>query len=199
MSIIPIIASYLIGSINFAYIVAKFKNINIQEIGSGNPGSSNVMRALGKKYTVIVLTGDLFKGIAPFLIFGSELETLIYASISVIGHCFPIFYGFKGGKGVATYLGTIIGYIVFLAPDLGFLFWEIAIIFGFIVLYFGIFFIFRISAISSLITCSVGALYVIFQSPQTSIVWFQIFILLLIFYQHRANLLRLSKGDENKF
>tara|TARA_Y100000591_G_scaffold328266_1_gene354421 strand:- start:695 stop:1294 length:600 start_codon:yes stop_codon:yes gene_type:complete len=199
MSIIPIIASYLIGSINFAYIVAKFKNINIQEIGSGNPGSSNVMRALGKKYAVIVLTGDLFKGIAPFLIFGSELETLIYASISVIGHCFPIFYGFKGGKGVATYLGTIIGYIVFLAPDLGFLFWEIAIIFGFIVLYFGIFFIFRISAISSLITCSVGALYVIFQSPQTSIVWFQIFILLLIFYQHRANLLRLSKGDENKF
>ena len=199
MSIIPIIASYLIGSINSAYIVAKFKNINIQEIGSGNPGSSNVMRALGKKYAVIVLTGDLFKGIAPFLIFGSELETLIYASISVIGHCFPIFYGFKGGKGVATYLGTIIGYIVFLAPDLGFLFWEIAIIFGFIVLYFGIFFIFRISAISSLITCSVGALYVIFQSPQTSIVWFQIFILLLIFYQHRANLLRLSKGDENKF
>tara|TARA_B100000674_G_scaffold433015_1_gene391179 strand:+ start:200 stop:799 length:600 start_codon:yes stop_codon:yes gene_type:complete len=199
MSIVPVIVSYLIGSINFAYIVAKFKNINIQEIGSGNPGSSNVMRALGKKYAVIVLTGDLFKGIAPFLIFGSELETLIYASISVIGHCFPIFYGFKGGKGVATYLGTIIGYIVFLAPDLGFLFWEIAIIFGFIVLYFGIFFIFRISAISSLITCSVGALYVIFQSPQTSIVWFQIFILLLIFYQHRANLLRLSKGDENKF
>ena len=110
MSIVPVIASYLIGSINFAYIVAKFKNINIQEIGSGNPGSSNVLRALGKKYAIIVLVGDLFKGIAPFLIFGGELETLIYASLAVIGHCFPIFYGFKGGKGVATYLGTVIGY-----------------------------------------------------------------------------------------
>lgn len=199
MSIVPVIASYLIGSINFAYIVAKFKNINIQEIGSGNPGSSNVLRALGKKYAIIVLVGDLFKGIAPFLIFGGELVTLIYASLTVIGHCFPIFYGFKGGKGVATYLGTIIGYIVFLAPDLGFLFWEIALIFGFIALYFGIFFIFRISAISSLITCSVGALYVIFQSPEIYIVGFQVFILLLIFYQHRENLSRLSKGDENKF
>ena len=108
-----------------------FKNINIQEIGSGNPGSSNVLRALGKKYAIIVLVGDLFKGIVPFLIFGGELETLIYASLAVIGHCFPIFYGFKGGKGVATYLGTVIGYIIFLAPDLGFLFWEIALIFGF--------------------------------------------------------------------
>ena len=199
MSIVPVIASYLIGSINFAYIVAKFKNINIQEIGSGNPGSSNVLRALGKKYAIIVLVGDLFKGIAPFLIFGAELEILIYASLAVIGHCFPIFYGFKGGKGVATYLGTVIGYIVFLAPDLGFLFWEIALIFGFIALYFGIFFIFRISAISSLFTCSVGALYVIFQSPEIYIVGFQLFILLLIFYQHRENLSRLSKGDENKF
>ena len=199
MSIVPVIASYLIGSINFAYIVGKIKNINIQEIGSGNPGSSNVLRALGKKYAIIVLVGDLFKGIVPFLIFGAELETLIYSSLAVIGHCFPIFYGFKGGKGVATYLGTVIGYIVFLAPDLGFLFWEIALIFGFIALYFGIFFIFRISAISSLFTCSVGALYVIFQSPEIYIVGFQVFILLLIFYQHRENLSRLSKGDENKF
>ena len=199
MSIVPVIVSYLIGSINFAYIVAKFKNINIQEIGSGNPGSSNVLRALGKKYAVLVLLGDLFKGIAPFLIFGVESITFIYASIAVIGHCFPIFYGFKGGKGVATYLGTVIGYIVFLAPDMGFLFWKIALIFGFILLYFGIFFIFRISAISSLITCSVGALYVIFQSPEIYIAGFQLFILLLIFYQHRENLSRLSKGDENKF
>ena len=199
MSIVPIIFSYLIGSINFAYIVAKFKNINIQEIGSGNPGSSNVLRALGKKFAVLVLVGDLFKGIAPFLIFGIEFETLIYSFFSVIGHCFPIFYGFKGGKGVATYLGTVIGYIIFLAPDLGFLFWEIVIIFGFIILYFGIFMIFRISAVSSLITCSIGALYIISQSPEIYIIGFQLFILLLIFYQHRENLLRLSKGDENKF
>ena len=65
MSIVPVIASYLIGSINFAYIVAKFKNINIQEIGSGNPGSSNVLRALGKKYAIIVLVGDCLLYTSP--------------------------------------------------------------------------------------------------------------------------------------
>ena len=157
MSIIAVIISYLIGSINFAYIVAKFKKINIKEIGSGNPGSSNVLRALGKKYAVIVLIGDLFKGFSPFLIFGAELQTLFYSSLAVIGHCFPIFYRFRGGKGVATYLGMVIGYIVFIATDLGFFLWEIVVIFGFVLIYFGIFFIFRISAISSLITCSIAA------------------------------------------
>mgnify|MGYP005705140853 FL=1 len=199
MSIIAVIVSYLIGSINFAYIVAKFKKINIKEIGSGNPGSSNVLRALGKKYAVIVLIGDLLKGFTPFLIFGAELQTLFYSSLAVIGHCFPIFYRFRGGKGVATYLGMVIGYIVFLATDLGFFLWEIVLIFGFVLIYFGIFFIFRISAISSLITCSIGAFLIIFQTSDTFIIGIQISILLLIFFQHRENLSRLSKGDENKF
>jgi glycerol-3-phosphate acyltransferase PlsY len=189
----------LIGSINFAYLVAKYKKINIQEIGSGNPGSSNVLRALGKNYAIVVLLGDLFKGVVPFLLFGIQTESIIYGVMAAIGHCFPIFYKFKGGKGVATYLGTVVGYIIFLAPDLDIVFWQFFLILGFVVLYFGIFYIFRISAISSLITCTVGSLYIIFQESTVLITASQVLIVVLIFYQHRENLSRLSKGDENKF
>ena len=199
MNIVAVIVSYLIGSINFAYLVAKYKKINIQEIGSGNPGSSNVLRALGRNYAIVVLLGDLFKGVVPFLLFGIQTESIIYGVMAVVGHCFPIFYKFKGGKGVATYLGTVVGYIIFHAPDLDIVFWQFFFILGFVVLYFGIFYIFRISAISSLITCTVGSLYIIFQESTVLITASQILIVVLIFYQHRENLSRLSKGDENKF
>ena len=199
MNIVAVIFCYLIGSINFAYLVAKYKKINIQEIGSGNPGSSNVLRALGKNYAIVVLLGDLFKGVVPFLLFGIQTESIIYGVMAVVGHCFPIFYKFKGGKGVATYLGTVVGYIIFLAPDLAILFWQFFFILGFVVLYFGIFYIFRISAVSSLITCTVGSLFIIFQESTVLITASQILIVVLIFYQHRENLSRLSKGDENKF
>ena len=199
MNIVAVIFCYLIGSINFAYLVAKYKKINIQEIGSGNPGSSNVLRALGRNYAIVVLLGDLFKGVLPFLLFGIQTESIIYGVMAVVGHCFPIFYKFKGGKGVATYLGTVVGYIIFLAPDLAILFWQFFFILGFVVLYFGIFYIFRISAISSLITCTVGSLFIIFQESTVLITASQILIVVLIFYQHRENLSRLSKGDENKF
>ena len=199
MNIVAMIVCYLIGSINFAYLVAKYKKINIQEIGSGNPGSSNVLRALGRNYAIVVLLGDLFKGVVPFLLFGIQTESIIYGVMAVVGHCFPVFYKFKGGKGVATYLGTVVGYIIFLAPDLDIVFWQFFFILGFVVLYFGIFYIFRISAISSLITCTVGSLYIIFQESTALITASQILIVVLIFYQHRENLSRLSKGDENKF
>ena len=199
MNIVAVFVCYLIGSINFAYLVAKYKKINIQEIGSGNPGSSNVLRALGRNYAIVVLLGDLFKGVVPFLVFGIQTESIIYGVMAVVGHCFPIFYKFKGGKGVATYLGTVVAYIIFLAPDFDIVFWQFFFILGFVVLYFGIFYIFRISAISSLITCTVGALYIISQESTVLITASQILIVVLIFYQHRENLSRLSKGDENKF
>ena len=141
MNIVAVIFCYLIGSINFAYLVAKYKKINIQEIGSGNPGSSNILRALGRNYAIVVLLGDLFKGVVPFLLFGIQTESIIYGVMAVIGHCFPIFYKFKGGKGVATYLGTVVGYIIFLAPDLDVVFWQFFFILGFVVLYFGIFYL----------------------------------------------------------
>ena len=144
---------------------------------------------------------DVSKGIIPILITKEYFADLIYLSslAAFLGHIFPVWLKFKGGKGVATYLGTLVGYIIFLAPDLDIVFWQFFFILGFVVLYFGIFYIFRISAISSLITCTVGALYIIFQESTVLITASQILIVILIFYQHRENLSRLSKGDENKF
>ena len=132
-----------------------------------------------------------------YLILGLIAISTFFISIQTMS--VPIFYKFKGGKGVATYLGTVVGYIIFLAPDLDILFWRFFFILGFVVLYFGFFYIFRISAISSLITCTVGSLYIIFQESTILITASQILIVVLIFYQHRENLSRLSKGDENKF
>ena len=110
MSFLFIFLSYLIGSINFAYIVASLKNLDISSSGSGNPGTSNVMRILGKKYAAVVLLGDVLKGIIPILLFDQNL--IIYVVAAVVGHIYPIFYKFNGGKGVATYLGVYIAYII---------------------------------------------------------------------------------------
>ena len=110
MSFLFIILSYLIGSINFAYLIAGSKNLDISSSGSGNPGTSNILRTLGKKYAVLVLLGDVLKGIIPILLFDQNL--IIYGVAAVIGHIYPIFYKFKGGKGVATYLGVYIAFTI---------------------------------------------------------------------------------------
>src|SRR6056300_1847715 len=110
MDFLFILLSYLIGSINFAYIVASLKNLDISSSGSGNPGTSNVMRTLGKKYAAFVLLGDVFKGVIPILLFDQNL--IIYGIAAVIGHIYPVFYKFRGGKGVATYLGVYIATVL---------------------------------------------------------------------------------------
>ena len=112
MNFLVIILSYILGSINFAYIMAKVKGIDISSLGSGNPGTSNALRTLGKGSAVIVLLGDLLKGALPILFFYEDQYFLIYGVAAVLGHIYPIFYKFKGGKGVATYLGVYIATVL---------------------------------------------------------------------------------------
>ena len=184
MNIGLVILSYLMGSINFAYLVARFKGVNIQDLGSGNPGSSNVLRTMGKSYAIIVLIGDILKGFVP-----------------VIGHCFPIFYKFRGGKGVATYFGVYLAFI-FNHPDafsLDIPYFKVNIVLFFIILYFGLMKVFRISALASLTSITLAGFTVIYSINDSFTITYQVFIILLIFYQHRENLQRLLKGEENKF
>ena len=153
MSYLFIALSYLIGSLNFAYIVAKYKKLDISSSGSGNPGTSNVMRTIGKKYAAIVLIGDVLKGFLPIYLFDENL--LLCGFAAVIGHIYPIFYKFKGGKGVATYVGVYIAFSTLNPYSYGlfensyFLYLNIPLLAFF---YFVIFKIFRISAIASLLT-----------------------------------------------
>ena len=200
MSYLFIALSYLIGSLNFAYIVAKYKKLDISSSGSGNPGTSNVMRTIGKKYAAIVLIGDVLKGFLPIYLFDENL--LLCGFAAVIGHIFPIFYKFKGGKGVATYVGMYIAFSTLNPYSYGlfensyFLYLNSPLLAFF---YFLIFKIFRISAIASLLTVFISNL-ILFSSLnvfQDRLIVFLIFW--LIVFKHSENLKRLYEGRENKF
>ena len=201
MNIGLVILSYLMGSINFAYLVARFKGVNIQDLGSGNPGSSNVLRTMGKSYAIIVLIGDILKGFVPVIIGLNYDYSLILGFVDVIGHCFPIFYKFRGGKGVATYFGVYLAFI-FNHPDafsLDIPYFKVNIVLFFIILYFGLMKVFRISALASLTSITLAGFTVIYSINDSFTITYQVFIILLIFYQHRENLQRLFRGEENKF
>ena len=112
MNFLVLVFSYLLGSVNFAYITARIKGIDISSSGSGNPGTSNVLRTLGKSSAAIVLLGDLLKGAIPIIFFSNDKYFLLYGLAAVLGHIYPLFYKFKGGKGVATYLGVYIAAVL---------------------------------------------------------------------------------------
>jgi glycerol-3-phosphate acyltransferase PlsY len=117
-TIIALVIAYLIGSVDFGVIVPRILGIDIYEHGSGNPGTSNVFRSVGKGAAAVVLVGDALKGVVAAVI-GSTLggETVGFAAAlaAVLGHAFPVWHGFKGGRGVATAVGAAI----WLAPVYG--------------------------------------------------------------------------------
>ena len=158
------------------------------------------MRTIGKKYAAIVLIGDVLKGFLPIYLFDENL--LLCGFAAVIGHIYPIFYKFKGGKGVATYVGVYIAfstlnpYSYSLFENSYFLYLNIPLLAFF---YFVIFKIFRISAIASLLTVFISNL-ILFSSLnvfQDRLIVFLIFW--LIVFKHSENLKRLYEGRENKF
>lgn len=110
--ILILISAYLIGSIPFSLIIARlFKGIDIRDHGSGNVGATNVLRTVGKKGAALALIADMLKGVLPVLLAVFVLEDFWIAAavvLVVLGHVFPVFAGFKGGKGVATSLGALI-------------------------------------------------------------------------------------------
>jgi len=202
MNFLVIILSYLLGSINFAYITARIKGIDISSQGSGNPGTSNVLRTLGKGSAAFVLFGDLLKGVIPILLYYQDQYFLIYGLAAVLGHIYPLFYRFKGGKGVATYLGVYIA-TVFINPyNSEFINLEIFQILNIPALAFFYFVIFkttRVSAIASLATVLITVSILIYANNEVSNVLVLIVIFILILLKHSENIKRLREGKENKF
>tara|TARA_B100000401_G_scaffold306442_1_gene210871 strand:- start:21 stop:629 length:609 start_codon:yes stop_codon:yes gene_type:complete len=202
MNFLVIILSYLLGSINFAYITARIKGIDISSQGSGNPGTSNVLRTLGKGSAAFVLFGDLLKGVIPILLYYQDQYFLIYGLAAVLGHIYPLFYRFKGGKGVATYLGVYIA-TVFINPyNSEFINLEIFQILNIPALAFFYFVIFkttRVSAIASLATVLITVSILIYANNEVSNVLVLIVIFILILLKHSENIKRLREGNENKF
>ena len=111
--IITALVSYLLGSISPAILLGRARGINIKKEGSGNAGTTNVLRVMGGKAAIITLTVDILKGFLPALIFGMVFGNDVYGYIACIaafiGHVFPVYYGFKGGKGVAVAFGGLLG------------------------------------------------------------------------------------------
>ncbi|MDC0864102.1 glycerol-3-phosphate 1-O-acyltransferase PlsY [Candidatus Pelagibacter sp.] len=181
------ITSYLMGSIPFGFILTKiFLKKDIREIGSGNIGATNALRTGNKLVGYSTLILDIVKAIIPVIYVKINYPELIYiASLcAFLGHVFPIWLKFKGGKGVATYVGILFSINILL----GFIFvisWSV------------IFLISRYSSLSSIIGSLSVPLYLFITTEKSSVIFF-ITMFVLIFFTHRENIIRLRNKEENK-
>lgn len=189
LNILRILVSYLLGSISFSYIVGiLWKGIDIRNFGSGNAGATNVFRVLGPLPAGTVLLCDVLKGVASIYLgktSGNEIIMLLCGLAVVIGHNYPVFLRFKGGKGIATSIGVILT----ISP----LWSSILILIGLIVLYKT-----RIVSFSAM----VGTVLFPFMFVLVHRTWYHFIFALIItclaLYRHRSNINRLLLGEEPK-
>ena len=185
--IIICLISYLMGSIPFGFILTKiFLKKDIREIGSGNIGATNALRTGNKVLGYSTLILDILKAIIPVLYIKFYFSEFIYISSLCVflGHVFPIWLKFHGGKGVATYVGILFVIDIYL----GFLFTFV---------WFFIFIISKFSSLSSLIGSISIPIYFLFLSQFNDILFFSI-MFVLIFFTHRENIKRLKNKEETK-
>ena len=181
------IISYLMGSIPFGFILTKiFLKKDIREIGSGNIGATNALRTGNKLIGYSTLLLDVIKAILPVLYVKINHPELIYiASLcAFLGHVFPVWLKFKGGKGVATYVGILFTINIFLG-------------FIFCVSWLLVFLVSKYSSLSSLIGSLTIPIYIFFNDQMSNALFFGI-MFVLIFYTHRENIKRLKNKEESK-
>lgn len=190
MSLFPfsmLIFGYLCGSIPFGLLLTRAAGLgDVRKIGSGNIGATNVLRTGNKGLAAATLILDALKGAVPAMIalrYGAEAGAIAGFG-AFIGHLFPVWLGFRGGKGVATYLGALIG-----------LAWQVSLIFAAVWLIVAV--LFRYSSLAALTACVVVpiALFALGQ-PQFALAF--TVMSLLVFYKHRANISRLLAGTEGR-
>lgn len=188
--IIIVLICYLIGNISFSFLLTKLKlKKDIREFGSGNAGTTNVLRVLGKKYAVMVLIGDVLKGVVAVLIgkfFGSsQIVTILCGLAVVIGHNWPALMNFRGGKGIATSIGVFLMYDPIVA--------LICIAIGIIIIAVS-----KYVSFGSISGMAIFPLVTLLFSRGTENFIFAFIIAVIAIYKHRANIGRLIKGTENK-
>lgn len=188
-TIILVIFSYLLGSISAAIITCKLMSLpDPRTLGSNNPGATNVLRIGGKKAAAITLVGDMLKGLIPVLIalmFTTEELTLaLVACAAFLGHLYPVFFAFKGGKGVATAFGAILG-----------ISWPVAlaILLTWLVVAYGM----KISSLSALVAAVLAPFYFWWLSGSDILIIMGVFISVLLIWRHRSNIKKLLEGTED--
>lgn len=189
IGILPfIVAAYLLGSINVATVLARAKGVDILSEGSGNPGASNVYRTMGKGAALFVYLADLAKGFIPTLVgllVWDQNAACLAGLLAVVGHCYPVFHRFRGGKGVATGGGVILGVAPLVLIGLGFVYALLVRVTKF-------------SSAGSLVSVLISLpLSAIAGVRGWALVWLSATIFLIV-YRHRSNITRLLGGSEHK-
>jgi glycerol-3-phosphate acyltransferase PlsY len=183
--VITLIVSYLLGSISPAILLGKARGIDIKKEGSGNAGTTNVLRVMGGKAAIITLTVDILKGLLPALIFGHVFGDPVYGYLAClcafIGHVFPVYYGFKGGKGVAVAFGGLLGVN-----------WKIALLCLLTVVVLTL--ISKRMSVGSIAGAISAVPYTIWLEPK-AIPYIAVMALLIVF-MHRGNIKRLINHEE---
>jgi glycerol-3-phosphate acyltransferase PlsY len=182
-------AAYLIGSISSAIIVCRLMGLpDPREQGSGNPGATNVMRIGGKKAAIITLLGDLLKGLIPVYaanVLAVPVELLAATGLAAfIGHLYPVFFKFEGGKGVATSIGVLLGFS-----------WLLGL--AFVGTWLAVYKLGKISSLSALVASVLSPIYAWFIVGDVTLVGASLVMTVLLVWRHQSNIKKLLAGDEN--
>ena len=193
--IIASILGYLLGSIPFALVIGKiFYNTDVRDYGSGNLGGSNAGRVLGKKVAISVIVLDVLKVVVASGIVAHFFEPAasIWAGLfAAIGHCYPIFAGFRGGKAVATMFGFLLSSAIFTFQDPWMLFIPLGI-------FISILLLFKMVSLASIFAAITQAIYISFISEYTSAIVASILLAVLVIFRHIPNIKRIVNGTESK-
>lgn len=181
-------AAYLIGSISSAIIICRLMGLpDPREQGSGNPGATNVMRIGGKKAAAITLLGDSLKGLIPVYaanVLGVSAELVAATGLAAfMGHLYPVFFGFKGGKGVATSVGVLLGF-----------FWTLGL--AFMTTWYLIYKLGKISSLSALVASSLSPIFAWYITGDEAIVVASVIMTVFLLWRHKSNIQRLLAGQE---
>lgn len=185
-----IIFAYLFGSISTAIVVCKLMGLpDPRSEGSGNPGATNVLRVGGKKPAAITLFGDFIKGLIPVLVAKSLNMTdqvLALTGIAAfLGHLYPIFFHFRGGKGVATMLGVLLGFSLWVGLATAGTWLFVAKVL-------------KISSLSALVATLLAPFYVWWFAPSNELIAVTVVMTALLYWRHRSNIQNLLSGTEKK-
>ncbi len=189
-SILVVLAAYLLGSISSAVIVGRLLGMaDPRTQGSGNPGATNMLRIGGKKAGAITLIGDMLKGLIAVLVaraagMGADMQALA-AGAAFLGHLYPIFFGFKGGKGVATALGALLG-----------LQWSVGLLV--IGTWLAMAALFRYSSLAALTAAASAPLYMWWLNPNPAVIAAAVVMSVLLYWRHRSYIRNLLNGTEGR-
>ena len=190
--IILTILAYLLGAVPFGLLVARMKGVDIRKEGSGNIGATNVLRVIGKGWGIFTMILDALKGFIPAFFFPmlgnvEPVYGVLFGFMAIIGHTFPIYLKFKGGKGVATSAGMLLG-VAPVAIGVGLFFFIITVVIS------------RYVSLASILAAIAVGITVWFEGDKVMVVKVAISIMsLLVIWLHRENIKRLMNGTENRF